>query len=368
MKLNSHNEWDTLKEIIVGRPNTRASLIFKKTPTEKEIEQAEELAREAYPEKIVNEIDEDLNELIDVIKDFGAKVYRPDASDVHKVYTTPYFTASAEHAYNARDLYLVVGDKVIESPSQEKHRYFEAQAYYDVLYHYFDEGSQWIAGPKPKLKGEYMIPFFEDERKYIALSEDEILFEAANTVRMGKDLLYLVSRSGNQKGAEWLQRILGKDYKVHTTDKIYRSSHIDSTVLCLKPGLVLLNAYRVNKDNCPELFKKWEVIWFDQIIPYPSRVVNFHRSTRVKVYAKLLKMGIESNLNGIASEWIGLNFLSLDPKTVVVDKIQTNLIKILEKKGLNVIPISFRWSYLMGGIHCSTLDTVRDSKLESYFD
>lgn len=368
MKLNSHNEWDTLREIIVGRPNCRASLIFKKTPTEKEKEEAEELARQAYPQKIIDEINEDLEELCDVIKDFGAKVYRSDASDVHKIYTTPYFTASAEHAYNARDLYLVVGDTVIESPSQEKHRYFEAQAYYDVLYHYFNEGSNWIAGPKPKLKGEYMIPFFEDERKYIMLSEDEILFEAANTVRMGKDLLYLVSRSGNQLGAKWLQRILGNKYRVHTTDKIYRSSHIDSTVLCLRPGLVLLNAYRVNKDNCPPIFKKWEIIWFDKIIPYPHKVVEFNRNTRVKIYGKLLKMGIESNLNGIASEWIGLNFLSLDPKTVVVDKIQTNLINVLKKKGLNVIPISFRWSYLVGGIHCSTLDTVRDSKLESYFD
>ena len=55
--------------------------------------------------------------------------------------------------------------------------------------------------------------------------------------------------------------------------------------------------------------------------------------------------------------------LSLDPKTIVIDKIQTNLIKTLEKQGITCIPISFRYSYFMGGIHCCTLDTVRDSKL-----
>jgi glycine amidinotransferase/scyllo-inosamine-4-phosphate amidinotransferase 1 len=368
MKLNSHNEWDTLKEIIVGKPNARASLIFNKPPKEKVLEEAESLAREAYPEYIINEINEDLEGLCDVLKGFGAKVLRPNTSDIHKVFTTPYFTASAEHAYNARDLYLVVGDTIIESPSQEKHRYFEAQSYYDAIYPYFDEGSKWIAGPKPRLTGDYLFPFFEDERKYLALSEDEILFEAANTVRMGKDLLYLISRSGNYKGAKWLQSILGDQYRVHTTDKIYKSSHIDSTVLALGPKKVLLNSSRVNEQNCPPILNKCEKIWFDKVIPYPNEEVEFNRNVRVKVYGKLLKLGIESNLNGIASEWIGLNFLSLDTKTIVIDKRQIYLIETLQKHGFTCIPISFRHSYLMGGIHCSTLDTVRDSKLESYFD
>ena len=363
MKLNSHNEWDTLKEIIVGRPNARASLIFKKPVSQKVIEQAEQLAYEAFPQKMLDEVNEDLEGLCDVINDFGVKIYRPDISDIHRFFTTPYFSASAEHACNPRDLFLVVGDTVIEAPSQERHRYFEAQAYYDILYHYFAGGSRWIAGPKPKLQGDYMIPYSVDECKYIKLSEDEILFEAATIVRMGRDLLYLISRSGNKLGAKWLQNVLGDQYQVHTTDQIYRDSHIDSTVLCLRPGLVLLNASRVNENNCPPVFNKWEKIWFDKIKPYPHKIVEFHRNVRLKIYAKLLKLGFKSNLNRIHSEWVGMNLLSLDSKTVVVDKIQTNLIKTLEKRGLTCIPINFRYSYIMGGIHCCTLDTVRNSKL-----
>ena len=46
-----------------------------------------------------------------------------------------------------------------------------------------------------------------------------------------------------------LQSILGDEYNVHTTRDIYRSSHIDSTVMCLKPGLVLLNDTRVNEKH-----------------------------------------------------------------------------------------------------------------------
>jgi arginine deiminase len=132
--------------------------------------------------------------------------------------------------------------------------------------------------------------------------------------------------------------------------------------------LVLLNGYRVNEDNCPEILDKWDKIYFDEIMPFPEETLRFQKEVRTPVYNQLQQLGIESNINGTSSEWIGMNVLSLDQDTVVVDKRQTRLITALEKHGLTVVPISFRHSYYMGGIHCSTLDTVRDSKLESYFD
>ena len=36
MKVNSHNEWDTLKEIIVGNADARASLVFNNAEDLKE--------------------------------------------------------------------------------------------------------------------------------------------------------------------------------------------------------------------------------------------------------------------------------------------------------------------------------------------
>ena len=71
----------------------------------------------------------------------------------------------------------------------------------------------------------------------------------------------------------------------------------------------------------------------------------------------------------LASPWVGMNLLSLDPYTAVVDQRQVNLIKVLENHGITVIPVRMRHIYTQGGgIHCATLDTVRESKLESYFD
>ena len=372
MKVNSHNEWDTLKEIIVGRAESIACLIFPTSdPVGEETRQAAyALARKAYPDYFLDEVNEDLEELCGVIEEFGAKVYRPNIHDSHKIYSTPHWSACGNNIYNMRDLHLVVGNTVIESPSHERHRLYEATGLYDIWYEYFQEGFRWIAGPKPRLEGDYKmpIPFSENGRQLTGLAENEIIFEAANTVRMGKDLLYLVSASGNYLGAKWLQSVLGEEYTVHTTQEIYRSSHIDSTVLCLRPGLVLMNGYRVNEDNCPAILEKWDKIYFHDILPFPEEAVAFQKNVRRGVHEELAKMGIESNMHDVSSEWIGMNVLSLDPETVVVDKRQIKLIHALEQWKLTVVPINFRHSYFMGGIHCSTLDTIRDSKFESYFD
>jgi len=356
MKLNSHNEWDTLKEVIIGMPNARANLIFKKQLPKKVIEQAKKLAHEAYPKYMINDLTEDINGLCDILKDYGVKIYRPKIKDVHNFFSTPYFNASTEHVFNPRDIFLIIGNTIIETPSYEKHRYFEAQAYYNILYKYFSQGCKWISAPKPMLRdGEKVTK----KNKKECLKEKEIMFEAATVVRMGKSLLYLLSPSGNMLGAKWLQSILGKKYKIHITDKIYNGKHIDSTVICLNKKQVLLNAQRVNKNNCPIIFNKWDKIWLNKISPYPKEIIDFHKKIRLKTYNKLQKLGINSNLNNIHSEWVGINILSIDPETVIVEKNQKYLIKKLEKRGLNCIPTQLRYSYFMGGLHCCSLDTVR---------
>ena len=391
-KINSHNEWDTLEEIIVGSADkTTAVLTWSKPgpipPSVKET--ADQLAKEAYPQWFSDEVNEDLDGLSKVIQQFGAKVHRPAVHDITRMYSSPFWSSTGNNIYNTRDLHLVAGNTVIESPSPLRSRYYEATALYDIWYEYFKEGFRWIAAPKPKLIGEILSPYYRDEKerqltdedvryrqltdgrleKLHKLSKNEILFEAANTVRMGKDLLYLISSSGNSLGAEWLQSVLGEEYRVHTTEDIYRSSHIDSTVLCLRPGLVMLNSARVHPKNCPKIFDSWEKVYFNEVAPTSENELEFQKEVRDKIAQQLEELGFETHLNDMASPWVGMNLLSLDPKTVVVDSRQTPLIRKLEEYRFTVIPIRMRHIYTQGGgIHCATLDTVRKSKLESYFD
>ena len=71
----------------------------------------------------------------------------------------------------------------------------------------------------------------------------------------------------------------------------------------------------------------------------------------------------------IGSDWINMNLFSIDPGLVVVDRDQVALIKLLEKKGLDVVPLKLRHAKMLGGgFHCVTLDIRRAGKLERYFD
>ena len=84
---------------------------------------------------------------------------------------------------------------------------------------------------------------------------------------------------------------------------------------------------------------------------------------------QLESMGFETNLNDMETPWGGINFLSIDPHTVLVDERQTALMKELEKHEITPVPVRMRHMHTQsGGIHCTTLDTVRDSKLERCFD
>jgi len=387
--LNSHNEWDQLKEIIVGTAkNNFGSLTWnsKKKIHPKTIEKAILLSKKANPKWYIDEIEEDLSELCKILKKKNVTVKRPKVFKFEDIYSTKDWFSSSSNCYNARDLCLVVGNKLIESPSHMKNRYFETLAYKKIFYDYFESGMQWIKAPSPELNYKALTPLYKKNQKEIEESKNyskltkgrkeilhklenkEILFEAANTLRMGRDLLYLESISGNKKGAKWLQSILGNDYRVHIADKLYKSSHIDSTILCLKPGMVLMNSLRVGKKECPPIFKKWDKIYHEEVVAVPEKELNFQKNIKDKYAKEIASLGFETNLKEMSSPWIGLNFLSINPTTLVVEKNQISLIKKLEKLKFDVIPVSMRHMYTMqGGLHCCTLDTVREGKLESYF-
>jgi len=390
--INSHNEWDPLREAILGTADGMSAILTWSRPDAipaDVFEKATTLAREAFPDWLIAEVNEDLEGIAAVLRSAGVVIHRPCVHDLGRVFASPFgWSSTGNNLYNVRDLHLVIGDFVIESASPLKCRAYEPEALYHVWYHYFDRGMRWISAPQPTLRANPFSPYFRDavgreltdeDKRYLELtggrveklhklSEDEILFEAANTVRMGRDILYLVSSSGNCKGAKWLQSVLGSEYRVHTTSDIYRSSHIDSTVLCLRPGLVLLNSVRVNESNRPSMFDTWDRIYFDDVAAVPDSELEFQKNVRDRIHAELTAMGFESNIAHIASPWVGMNVLSLDPETVLVDSRQGSLIKVLEQHGFTAVPVRVRHPNIMGGgLHCSTLDTVRDSRPERYF-
>lgn len=342
--VNVHNEWDPLEEIIVGTainaqlPKPDIGIHALDFP---EYETLEDIPSGKFPDYVIEETEEDLSILVETLEKLDIKVRRPSVVNHGAFFSTPDWRTDGLYNYCPRDLILAVGNTLIETPSPLRSRFLETQAYKEIFIDYLKSGSGWICAPKPQLLDDVYDKPNEFE---ICLKNNEPLFEAANILKLGTDLLYLISNTGNELGAQWLQTILGSEYSVHCCYNVYKHKHIDTTFVPIRPGLVLVNPERVNHNNMPQILEKWDKIWCPEIVDtgYVGRQV-------------------------LASAWIGMNFLMVNPDLAIVDRQQSALIQELEKHKVEVIPLQLRHSRTMGGsFHCVTLDIRRKGKLECY--
>ena len=344
----SCNEWDQLEEVIVGNPlRARYPTADLSTQlTEFPDRPLEKIPQGPFPEWIIEETEEDLNAFVDVLEASGVTVKRPETWPHEAKFSTTNWESGGYYNYCPRDIMLVIGDQIIETPNVMRSRAQESFSYRKMMVDYLRSGAKWYSAPKPML----LDSLFDVDMDKPTPRNDEPAFDAANVLRLGRDLLYLVSGTGNEMGGQWLQTILGDDFRVHFLKDVYYGSHIDSTFVALRPGLVLCSPGRINDDTLPEIFKQWQVIYS----PPMENTDNFDS---------------EYLSRSIGSKWIDMNLFSINPNLVVVDRDQTALIKLLEKQGLDVIRLKLRHSKMLGGgYHCITLDIRRKGTLQRYFD
>jgi len=344
----SCNEWDPLEEVIVGNP------LGARFPTrdlstrlaEFPDRSLEEIPQGPFPPQVIEETEEDLSEFVAVLEESGVTVKRPETWPHEAKFSTIHWQAQGYYNYCPRDILLVIGDHIIETPNVIRSRSHETFSYRSMMVDYLRSGAKWYSAPKPML----LDSLFEVDLDKPTPRNDEPAFDAANVLRLGQDLIYLVSATGNELGGQWLQTILGGDYRVHFFKDVYYGSHIDSTFVALRPGLMLCNPGRLNDDTLPEILKQWDVIYSPPM------------ESQDRYDADYLS-------KSIGSKWIDMNVFSINPELVVVDRDQTALIKLLEKQGLDVIPLKLRHAKMLGGgFHCVTLDIRRAGTLQRYFD
>ncbi|MCA3086409.1 MAG: inosamine-phosphate amidinotransferase 1 [Rhodocyclaceae bacterium] len=342
----SHNEWDPLIEVIIG--HARGACVPSLGIDQAAIEKREpsshassNLQANNFSDKVIDETEEDLENFISQLVNLGIRVRRPETVDHSAIFSTPNWFTNGFYSYCPRDSLLVIGDRIIETPMALRSRFLEPFAYKSALMEYFSRGANWISAPKPRLLDDMYSTIPES----LALNNHEPIFDAANVIRAGRDLFYLVSDTGNELGATWLQRTLGPDYVVHPCRNLYSGVHIDSTISLLRPGLVLLNAERVNPENLPAPLRKWDRIICEEIV--------------------------DTGFTGdrpLSTPWVGMNIFMINPELAAVDRSQTHLIKRLEAHRIEVLPVRLRHARTLGGgFHCVTLDTERSGMLENYF-
>jgi N-dimethylarginine dimethylaminohydrolase len=344
----SCNEWDQLEEVIVGNP---LSARFPTADWSTQLAEfpdrsLEEIPQGPFPQWIIEETEEDLNAFVSVLEELGITVKRPETWPHEARFSTIHWESGGYYNYCPRDIMLVVGDQIIETPNVIRSRAQESFSYRTMMVEYLQSGAKWYSAPKPML----LDSLFDVALDKPTPRNDEPAFDAANILRLGRDLIYLVSGTGNEMGGQWLQTILGDTFRVHFLKDVYYGSHIDSTFVALRPGLILCNPARINDDTLPEILKQWEVIYSP-----PMESTDRYDADYLS--------------RSIGSEWIDMNLFSISPNLVVVDQDQTGLIKLLEKQGIDVIRLKLRHSKMLGGgFHCITLDIRRTGTLQQYFD
>jgi len=300
------NEWDPLQEVVVGRADFANwpgdDPVFAKE-NEKTTWTETPVPSGPVPDWIIDEANEDLDTLAATLESCGVTVHRPKAINFQE--------RGGMYNYCPRDRLLIYGDTIVDPAMMYPCRDMETEALDDIVY---------------RANTVHRMP-----------RNEGMILDAANILRLNDTMLYLESASGNHTAARWLQHKF-PEVNVEICN-FYSGVHIDSTIVPLREGLVMVNASRVNMNNLPRVFNNWEIVWVNDVVAQ-----SFYKYP-------------------YASKWIALNMLVVDPYTVIVDRHQIKLMNMLEEHQFTVIPLELRHSRTLGGgFHCVTLDLIRQTQ------
>jgi len=172
MKIHSYNEWDTLKEIVVGDASyanwPNHDPVFARE-SEKTSWKETPVPSGPVAQHVIDETNEDLEGLCDILKQAGVAVHRPKPIN--------YQETGGMYNYCPRDRLLVAGNIIVDPAMMYPCRDIETQALDFVL-------ANTPVKHMPRQEG--------------------MVLDAANICRLGDSWLYLESWSGNLLAHQWL--------------------------------------------------------------------------------------------------------------------------------------------------------------------
>lgn len=355
-----HTEWDPLRHVIVGVADGACipppePAFMARVPADSDMRGRHgPRTREA-----IAKANEQLDGFARILEKRGIRVDRPTPIPFDRqAVRTPDFELGPGTMFGCmspRDCIITIGREILEAPMSFRSRHFEYLCYRPLIERYLaeDPGMRHEAAPRPRLTDRSFREGYLDENiplerrmrwvrgRYFVTTEDEPLFDAADIVRLGKDLVVQHGFTTNLKGIDWLRRHF-PEHRIHALnfpDDPF-PSHVDCTFLPLRPGLILSNPTRppIREQIEPLLRDGWEIV---------PAAKPAHITSPPLCYS---------------SVWLSMNVLSLDAKTVCVEASEVHQMEQLSRLGFEVVPVPFRSAYpLGGGLHCGSTDIWRQT-------
>ena len=360
--VSSWNEFDPLRHVIVGRAENCCFPPLEPA-TEIKIPDGSDMRGMEGPRPLrtVEAAMEELDNFVSILQSKNIRVDRAMPIQWNQAISTPDFTSQSMFGcMPPRDVLLTIGNEILSAPMSMRCRYFEYLAYHPLMLQYFNEdlNFKWEQAPRPRLTDDsYRLDYYDNlteeellrrlQIKQFATTDHEPLFDAADILRLGKDLFCQHGFTTNLAGIRWLQRHF-PDHRVHVVNfpDDPNPTHIDATFVPLRPGLIMNNPNRKLPEEQRKIFyaNDWQVL--DAAEPSHSEPPPLCYS----------------------SVWLSMNILMLDRNTVMVEASEVNQMEQLDSLGFDVIPVPFRNVYPFGGgLHCSTGDVWREGDCEDYF-
>ena len=327
--INVHNTFDPLKELIIGDIDSQA-IKLDDPRAQKRIEYIFEKTK-----------DELLN-FQEMLEARNIKIHRPKMMP-NRAISTPYWSMpGTKIPLTPRDLYLVLGNNIIESAMCEQERFFETFYFRDIILEKFQTGAKWFSMPMPRHD-------YENYQLADDVPNQDPIMDAPSCMKYGKDVFVNTKGAGNRLGFEWLQRIFGDTYNFHEIRNDKMIGHLDSQLTILRPGLLLTFH---DRGTLPSYFKDWDIITADATT-----------DRRISSQQTLIDSRIQDS--DFANTVLCVNCLSIDRNTVVMwdhYKNHTNMIKQLEEKDIEIVFVPLTYSHFFNqGVTCLTLELHRET-------
>lgn len=371
---NVYQHWDPLKVCVVGRSYPPEFYSWITVPH----------VRSLF-EKIAIETEEDYQNIIKKLQEFGVSILRPNLPTVTSVngkFMPPPMTP--------RDHMVMIGDVFYENSSFNFLKF-----YANVKDHSWPECKSldnfkqlpaWIQDECNNVHGlagfqEYFL-MYNHINEHIIKQGNTVksnyykseLLNGAQVSRIGKDLFF--GTATYKQDTEEHKKFVNKEFTNTRNYIVNTGGHSDSTYCPICPGLII--SLR-DVPTYTDTFPGWEVVY----LPNQSweRVQSF-LTLKEQNNGKWWIPGFEHDqaVINVVEQWLGhwtgyveetvfdVNILIIDPKNVIVFNYNKQVFDALDRYGITPHIVPFRHRYFWdGGIHCVTSDLHREGTIQNYF-